>query len=127
MPGGEEQPVEVLVVDDQDVFRDLMRDVVRATPGMVDVGAADSGEAALEAFEELSPRLVIMDKRMPGMGGIAAARAIAARHPHVVVVLVSVEVPDEEHLRASGAAAFLHKRDLSPRALAEVWRNNGRH
>jgi CheY-like chemotaxis protein len=68
-----------------------------------------------------------MDKRMPGMGGVAAARMIAARHPDVVVVLVSVELPEEEHLRASGATAFLHKRDLSPRALAEVWRNNGRY
>jgi DNA-binding NarL/FixJ family response regulator len=124
-PGGE-PPVEVLVVDDQELFRNTMRDVVLATPGMVCVGAADSGEAALEAIEELSPRLVIMDKRMQGMGGVAAARMIADSHPGVVVVLVSVELPEPEHLKASGAAVFLHKRELSPRGLTEVWSNNGR-
>src|SRR5215210_2589299 len=104
---GSERPVEVLVVDDQEVFRDTMRDVVLATPGMVCVGMVDSGEAALDALAELSPQLVIMDKRMPGVGGIEAARAMTARDPDVVVVLVSVEQPSAEHLDSSGAAAFM--------------------
>jgi DNA-binding NarL/FixJ family response regulator len=86
------------------------------------VGEAVSGEAAVDAVEELSPRMVIMDKRMPGIGGVEAARLIRARRPEVVVVLVSVETPEPEVLEASGAAAFLHKRKLSPRALTEVWR-----
>jgi two-component system invasion response regulator UvrY len=115
----------VLVVDDQGLFRDVLRDVVLATPGMTLVGEAASGEAAIDAVEELSPRMVIMDKRMPGIGGIEAARLISARRPEIVVVLVSVEVPDPAVLEASGAVAFLHKRQLSPRALADVWRIYG--
>jgi two-component system, NarL family, invasion response regulator UvrY len=115
----------VLVVDDQELFRAVVRDVVLLTPGMTLVGEAASGEVAVDAVEELSPRLVIMDKRMPGIGGIEAARLIRARHPEVVVVLVSVEVPEPGALEASGAVAFLHKRQLSPRALAEVWRTYG--
>jgi DNA-binding NarL/FixJ family response regulator len=115
----------VLVVDDQALFRDVMRDVVDATPGMTLVGDAASGEAALDAVEELSPRMVVIDKRMPGLGGIEAARLIRARRPEIVVVLVSVETPDPDVLEESGAAAFLHKRQLSPRTLADVWRTYG--
>jgi DNA-binding NarL/FixJ family response regulator len=120
--GGDERPVSVLVVDDQGLFRDVMRDVVDATPGMKLVGDAASGEAALDAVEELSPQMVVIDKRMPGLGGIEAARLIRARRPEIVVVLVSVETPDPDVLEDSRAVAFLHKRQLSPRALADVWR-----
>jgi two-component system invasion response regulator UvrY len=112
----------VLVVDDNPQFRTVLGELVAATDGLACVGEAASGEAAIDAVEELSPRLVIMDKRMPGLGGIEAARRITARHRDVVVFLVSVEPPRVETLAASGAAAFLDKRHLSTRALAELWR-----
>jgi CheY-like chemotaxis protein len=117
--------VPVLVVDDQAVFRDVMSEVVRATPGMRLVGEAASGEEAIAAVQAHSPRLVVMDKRMPGIGGIEAARAIGQRFPAVVLVLVSVEQPAAEVLEASGAAAFLPKRAISPRVLAEIWATYG--
>jgi two-component system invasion response regulator UvrY len=113
------------LVDDQEPFRAVMRDVVLATPGMTVIGEVASGEAAVDAVRELSPRMVIMDKRMPGIGGIEAARLIRARRPEIVVVLLSVENPDPEVLQASAADAFLHKRRLSPRALVELWRIYG--
>jgi DNA-binding NarL/FixJ family response regulator len=118
-------PVPVLVVDDHDFFLGVLRDVIEATPGMTLVGDANSGEAAVEAVETLSPRMVVMDKRMRGIGGIEAARRINARHPEIVVVLVSVEAPEDGALAASGAAAFLHKRTLSPHVLSEVWQAHG--
>jgi DNA-binding NarL/FixJ family response regulator len=126
LPGrrGEEpraDDVRVLVVDDNPQFRAVLRDVVGATGGMTCAGEAASGEAALAAVETLAPGLVIMDKRMPGLGGIEAARRIAARHPDILVVLVSVEAARAETLECSGAAAFLDKRRLSPRALADLW------
>jgi two-component system nitrate/nitrite response regulator NarL len=123
-PGGG-LDVRVLVVDDLAVFRDVAGDVVRATPRMTLAGEAASGEEAIAAVERLSPDLVIMDKRMPGLGGIEAARVIRTRFPDVVVVMMSVEQPAAEVLAASGAAAFLPKRELSPRALAEVWATYG--
>jgi two-component system invasion response regulator UvrY len=120
--GETEPPVGVLVVDDSELFRALLRDLVLATPGMTCIGEEDSGEAAVEAVERLVPRLVIMDKRMPGLGGMATSRLIRARHPEIVVLLVSVEVPEPKVLEESGAAAFLNKQRLSPRVLAEAWR-----
>ena len=115
----------MLVVDDQAAFRSAASEVVRATPGMTLLGDASSGEEAIAAVEALASGLVIMDKRMPGIGGIEAARRIRAEHPGVVVVLVSVEQPAADALEASGAAAFLSKRELSPRVLAELWATYG--
>jgi DNA-binding NarL/FixJ family response regulator len=113
---------DVLVVDDNPQFRAVLREVVAATAGMTCVGEAASGEAAVEACDALAPDLVIMDKRMPGIGGVEAARRIAVRHPDALVVLISVETPRPETLAGLAGAVFLDKRRLSPRALAELWR-----
>jgi DNA-binding NarL/FixJ family response regulator len=65
--------------------------------------------------------MVVMDKRMPGLGGIEAARQLSVSHPQVVVVLVSVEQPEQALLERSRAAAFLHKQKLNSRVLRELW------
>jgi two-component system invasion response regulator UvrY len=117
--------VSVLIVDDQESFRGALRELVAATEGVALVGEAASGEAALDVVAELSPRLVIMDKRMPGMGGIEATRALTARRPGIVVMLISVEDPDPTLMESCGAAAFVPKRQLAPRMLREFWRTKG--
>jgi DNA-binding NarL/FixJ family response regulator len=113
--------VTVLAVDDQDYFRGVMREVIESTDGFELVGEAASGEAALEAAQTLSPRLVIMDKRMPRMGGIEACRRLIERDPEIVVVITSVEEPDEEAMKSCPGAAFLQKQHLTPRRLGELW------
>jgi chemotaxis response regulator CheB len=118
--------VRVIVVDDSPPFRDLLKDVVNATPGMTCVGALSSGADAIAAVAASAPELVIIDKRMPGMDGVEATRQILARAPETVVVLISVEQPKDGFLRESGAAAFLNKRELSARALTELWERHGR-
>jgi len=118
--------VTVLVVDDQDAFRSALRDLIEATEGFRLVGEATSGEAALDAVNRLSPRMVVIDKRMPGIGGIETARRLAARHPRIVTLLVSVESTDPEHTRSGAAAAVARKQDLTPALLREVWRKHGR-
>ena len=87
--------VRVLTVDDQIVFRRAAHDVIAATPGFEPVGDAESGEEALAEVERLRPELVLLDVRMPGIGGIEAARRIAAAHPETVVVLISIEDSEE--------------------------------
>jgi two-component system invasion response regulator UvrY len=123
----EKSGVGVLIVDDQASFRGALRDLIGATNGFVLVGEAGSGEDALEVVDTLSPSVVIMDKRMPGMGGIDAARVITGCHPEVLVVLISVEeAPEPEVLRSCGAAAFFRKQELSSAVLNDLWRGNGR-
>jgi DNA-binding NarL/FixJ family response regulator len=118
--------VRVVVVDDSPPFRDLLQDVVNATPGMTCVGALSSGLDAIAAVEQSEPDLVIVDKRMPEMDGMETTRRILASRPGTVVVLVSVEEPEPRFLQQSGAAAFLNKRQVSPHAIADLWRTHGR-
>src|ERR1043166_1263816 len=87
--------VRTLVVDDQEPFRDALRHLIGAAPGFTLVGEACSGEDAISAVETLSPSLVLMDVRMPGIGGIEAARSIAERHPELMIVLISVHGDEE--------------------------------
>ena len=115
--------VGVLAVDDQPVFLAVAREVVDSTPGFRWVGGAGSGEAALDAVEELAPALVLLDVQMPGIDGIETARRISATHPDVVVVLISVDksVALPPAVEASGAATLVRKQDLGPAMLRALW------
>jgi DNA-binding NarL/FixJ family response regulator len=113
----------VLVVDDQKAFRDVMRAVVEATPGLRIVGEAGCGEEALRAVDELTPELVIVDVRMPGMDGVEVARILFERNPAPAVLLVSAQSPPTGLPTASDgtAVAFLAKEHLRPKLLLEFW------
>jgi DNA-binding NarL/FixJ family response regulator len=115
--------VTVLAVDDQAVFRRVARSLIAATPGFEHVGEAASGPEALELAASLHPDLVLVDVRMPDMDGIETARRLADVDPEAVVVLISMEELPELPSDASlvGAAAYVRKQDLSPRALRRVW------
>jgi len=113
----------VLVVDDQKVFREVMRAVVEATPGFALVGEASCGADALAAIDELDPELVIVDVRMPGMDGLELTHALLARAPAPVVVLVSAQSPPASlPIAANGRpVVFVAKERLCPAVLVEVW------
>jgi chemotaxis response regulator CheB len=115
--------VRVLVVDDSDAFREVMRDVVVRTPGFEVVGMAASGAEALELVASLAPELVLLDRRMPEMDGIETAYRIHERHPGVVTVVLTA-TPDD---RASAvrSLAVEDKRNLTPDWLATYWRHHG--
>ena len=121
--------VRVLVVDDQVVFRQAARDVISATAGFESAGDAASGEEAVAAVERLRPELVLLDVRMPGIGGVEAARRIREAHPGTVVVLISIEDSSElaDDGRDSGAAAFVRKQDFGPALLRSIWDAHGAH
>jgi two-component system invasion response regulator UvrY len=121
-------PVTTLVVDDQESFRDAMRYLIAATPGFSLVGEVASGEAALMAVEELKPQLVLMDVRMPGIGGIQAAQTLDQTHPEVMVVLISVHDTEElppDLLGPDLRAPFVLKKSLRPTVLRELWEHQG--
>jgi DNA-binding NarL/FixJ family response regulator len=119
--------VGVLTIDDQAVFRRVAEDVIMATPGFESVGEAECGEEGVAAVERLNPRLVLLDVRMPGIGGIETARRITSAHPDTVVVLISIEEPEEfsHAARASGAAALVRKQDFGPALLRSLWTMHG--
>jgi DNA-binding NarL/FixJ family response regulator len=66
--------------------------------------------------------LVIIDRRMPGMGGVEACGLLTDRHPELMMVITSIEDPDRAVKQTCRAAAVVRKEDLSPRLLREVCR-----
>ncbi|GIJ27946.1 DNA-binding response regulator [Micromonospora qiuiae] len=113
----------VLVVDDQVLIRSGLAALLRATPGIVVVGEAGSGEEAVRLAAVTAPDVVLMDVRMPGMGGIAATERIAATvdGPAPKVLILTTFDLDEyvyEALRA-GASGFLLK-DTPPEQLLDA-------
>ena len=113
--------VRVLVVDDQEPFRNAMSAVVDATDGFEVVGAVASGEESVTAAAELAPDLVLMDVNLPGIDGIEATRAIRLRPGAPVVVLLSTYDECEFDHEGSGAAAYVPKGSFGPDRLVEEW------
>ena len=119
--------VRVLTIDDQAVFRALAREVINATPGFASIGEAVDGTSGIEAVARLGPDLVLLDVRMPGLGGIEVARRLTEMHPEVVVVLISIEeridVPSAAQL---DTVPLVRKQDFGPRLLRRLWDENRR-
>jgi DNA-binding NarL/FixJ family response regulator len=121
-------PVGVLVVDDQVVFRRAAHEVIDATEEFALLGEAASGPDALAAFGELVPDLVLLDVRMPGMDGIETATRLRARYPASVVVLITVEEAPylPGGVSSCGAAELVRKQDFGPALLRRLWGSHGR-
>jgi DNA-binding NarL/FixJ family response regulator len=117
------QDVRVLVVDDQRGFREVAQEVIDATSGFRAVGSAGSGEEALDWLATREADLVVMDVRMPGKDGVAAALELAERdHRPIVVLCSSDDRPDiaaDPH--AHGADAFYCKERFGGGVLQDVW------
>ena len=103
--------IRVVVVDDHALHRDGTRQILAAHPDLQVVGDAASGEEALALVNQLHPRVVLMDIRLPGMNGIEVTRQLTRDHPDVRVLMVSA-YDEDEYVRGAldaGAAGYLRK------------------
>ena len=112
--------IRILLVDDHPVVRQGLRGMLTADDLSV-VGEAGSGSEALVAAAELSPDVVLMDLRMPGMDGVAATARIVPTGPRVLVL--TTYDTDSDILRAveAGASGYLLK-DSTPDELINAIR-----
>ena len=118
-----EEPLSVMVVDDQAPFRMAARAVIRRSEGFTLAGEAENGVKALELANEIHPDVVLMDINMPEMGGIEATRRIVADLPDTFVILCSTydisDLPPDA--TESGARAYVHKEQLGATTLRRLW------
>lgn len=103
--------IKVLVVDDHDLVRMGITRMLTDISGLKVVGEAASGEDALRLARELHPQVVLMDVKMPGIGGLEATRKLLRQDPDIRVLAVTVcdEEPFPSRLLKAGAAGYLTK------------------
>ena len=106
----DEQGLRVLLVDDHDLFRTGLRNLLEEQ-GVNIVAEASNGSEALHFVRELAPEVVVMDLNMPGMSGVDATRHISRDAPltRVIVLTISDEEQDVMDAILAGACGYLLK------------------
>jgi len=101
----------VLVVDDHDLVRTGISRMLADISGLQVIGQADSDEDAIRKARELKPDVVLMDVKMPGIGGLEATRKLLRSYPDLKVIAVTIceEDPFPTRLLQAGAAGYLTK------------------
>lgn len=104
------EPIHVLVVDDHQLFRMGLQELLERE-GLKVVGVAADGESALELVVESAPDVVLMDLELPGMSGVDATRRIAEIAPRtrVLVLTISAEEQNVVDTIVAGACGYLLK------------------
>jgi DNA-binding NarL/FixJ family response regulator len=115
--------IRVLLVDDQEIVRQGLTTILKYAPGIVVVGQAGDGKEAVALARTLRPDVVLMDLKMPRLGGIPATRRICAELPDTQVIILTTYDTDDlvfEGIKA-GAKGYLLK-DAASETLVEAIR-----
>jgi len=104
-------PPRVVLVDDHDLFRTGLRNLLSEQDDVQIVGEADNGTDALKLVRELAPDVVVMDLNMPGISGIEATRQISMFAPLTRVLVLTISDQDADVMDAilAGACGYLLK------------------
>jgi DNA-binding NarL/FixJ family response regulator len=117
-----ELPIRVVLVEDNQVFREGLELVLGLDSGIEIVGAAEDGVEAVELVRDLRPDVVLMDYRLPGMDGVEATAALLDAYSGAAVIglTASANVLERQALRDAGAVACLSKDDDLEEIVAAI-------
>ena len=105
------EPIRVLLVEDNDVFREALELLLELRQEIDVVASLPDGESAVEMVPDIRPDVVLMDYRLPGLDGVQATRAVLAAYPATAVVCLtaSANPREREALIEAGAVGCLEK------------------
>ena len=114
--------ISILIVDDHEMIRMLLRRHLKAEADFLVVGEAEDGREGVAQAEALLPDVVLMDVAMPGMDGIEATRLIHERLPQVKVLILTLYASSENSLRAmqSGARGYILKDSVAEEVATAI-------
>lgn len=115
--------IKVMLVDDHPAFRKGLAALIDSEPDMIVVAQCGDGLESIDLFRRARPDLVLMDLRLPGIGGVEAIMAIRKNHPEARIIVLTTFDADEDIYRAMqcGAKSYLLK-DTSDEELAAMIR-----
>jgi DNA-binding NarL/FixJ family response regulator len=118
------EPIRVVLVEDNDVFREALELLLGLRPEMSVVASVGDGADAAAVVAELRPDVVLMDYRLPGLDGVQATRAVKAACPETAVVCLtaSANMRERDALLEAGAVDCLRK-DVGLDAIVAAIRN----
>jgi len=104
-------PIRVMIVDDHPAVRKGIAALIESEPDLQVVGQTGDGREAVDLFRKLKPDIVLMDLRLPGMGGVEAIMAIRKEFADARIIVLTTFDADEDIYRAiqSGAKSYLLK------------------
>lgn len=114
--------IKVLLVDDQETFRQGLASLLSLEDDLNIVGQASNGKKAIATTQELQPNVILMDVRMPVCDGVEATREILKYYPWIRI-LVLTTFDDDEYIWQSlqaGALGYLLKRTPSEQIAAAI-------
>lgn len=103
--------ITVMLVDDHPAFRKGIAALIESEPDMAVIAQTGDGADSVELYSRTRPDVVLMDLRLPGMGGVEAIMAIRLKHPDARIIVLTTFDADEDIYRAiqSGAKSYLLK------------------
>jgi two-component system NarL family response regulator len=109
--GPSAEPIRVVVVDDHELFRNGLVEMLLTQREIAVVGVSASGEEALESIPRLRPDVALMDLSMPGISGVEVTRRLAGQLPDTCVVVLTVMADEATLVEAilAGACGYLLK------------------
>jgi len=113
--------IQILLVDDHQVVRDGLQHMLEQEEDLRVIGQSADGEETLSQIEKLSPNIVLMDIKMPGMDGIELTRQVKQKHPSCNIIMLTLYDQYIDQAMEAGAKGYLLK-DIKREELAEAIR-----
>ncbi len=104
--------IKIMIVDDHIIVREGLKQLLSVQDDIKVIGESSSGLECLELLEKLSPDIILMDVRMPGISGIETTRLICLKYPHIKIIILTIYDDDKYVTEAiqAGAKGYILKK-----------------